>query len=202
MQEVLGEGSEMVGGCDQPLQHGIGVDLEHPGHGADAQTFGQRSHGAHQFVDGDVLAVQRRAMELMEIAEAGNALKLTPWVAARVPVGAEVAASQPIVVGTIQVWTELILAVDRALAALCIGEQRRRRTRCLVTGFCGLVTGGTQRFVEQTGKGFGLARALRSGWARLEESWSNASARARPKGLEHETQTGQGNQQELIKQKV
>src|SRR6266702_476180 len=125
-------------------------------------------------------------MELMEIAEAGNALKLTPWVAARVPVGADVAASQPTVVGTMQVGTELILAVNRALAAPCIGDQRRRRPR---------------RFVEQTGKGCGLARAFRSGWARLEESWSNASARARPQGMEHDTQTGQGNQQELIKQK-
>src|SRR5712691_9728308 len=141
-------------------------------------------------------------MELVEIAEAGNALKLTPWVAARVPVGADVAASQSPVVGAIQVGTELLLAVNRALAAPCIGDQRRRRTRCLVTGCCGLFTGGTQRFVEQTGKGFGLARACRSGWARLEESWSNASARARPQGLEHDTQTDQGNQQELIKQKV
>jgi hypothetical protein len=51
--------------------------------------------------DGDVLAMQRRAMELMEIAEAGNALKLTPGGAAWVPVGADVAASQPTVVGTI-----------------------------------------------------------------------------------------------------
>src|SRR6266446_10902529 len=106
-------------------------------------------------------------MELMERAEAGNALKLTPWVAARVPVGADVAASQPTVVGTIQVWTELIMAVNRALAAPCIGDQRRRRTQCLVTGCCGLFTGGTQGFVEQTGKGCGRARAFRSGWARL-----------------------------------
>ncbi len=146
--------------------------------------------------------MQRRAMELMERAEAGNALQLTPWVAARVPVGADVAAAQLTVVGTIQVGTELILAVNCALAAPCIGEQRRRRTRCLVTGCYGLFTGGTQRFVEQTVKGFGLARAFRSGWARLEESWSNASARARPQGMKHETQTDQGNQQELIKQKV
>jgi hypothetical protein len=36
VQEVLGEGLEMVGGGDQPLQHGIGVDLKHPGHGTDA----------------------------------------------------------------------------------------------------------------------------------------------------------------------
>src|SRR5215471_13768930 len=192
----------MVGGGDQPLQHGIGVDLEYPSHSADAQAFGQRSHGPLQYVDGDVLAVQLRAIELREIAEAGNALKLTPWVAARVPVGTDVAASQPTVVGTIQVGTELMLAVIHALAAPCIGEQRRRRTRCLVTGCCGLFTGGTQRFVEQTGKGCGLARAFRAGWARLEESWSNASARARPKGMEHATQTGQSNQQELIKQKV
>src|SRR6266581_9485766 len=188
----------MLRDVNQPRQHGIRVNPKHPSHGADAQAFGQRSHGPHQFVDGDVLAVQRRAMELMERAEAGNALQLTPWVAARVPVGADVATSQPTVVGTIQVGTELILAVNYALAAPCIGDQRWRRTRCLVTGCCGLVTGGTQRCVEQTGKGCGLARAFRSGWARLEESWSNASARARPKGMEHDTQTGQGNQQELI----
>src|SRR5207302_6289593 len=110
--------------------------------------------------------------------------------------------SQPAIVGTIYVGTELILAVNCARAAPCIGEQRRWRPRCLVTGLCGLVTGGTQRFVEQTSKGFELARAFRSGWARLEESWSHASARARPQGMEHETQTDQGNQQELIKQKV
>ena len=36
----------------------------------------------------------------------------------------------------------------------------------------------------------------------MEESWSNTRARARPKGMEHATQTDQGNQQELIKQKV
>src|SRR5215831_18839248 len=141
-------------------------------------------------------------MELMEIAEAGNALKLTPWVAALVPVGTAVAASQPPVVGPIQVGTELILAVNRALAAPCIGDERWWRPRCLVSGCCGLFTGGTQRFVEQTGKGFGLARTFRAGWTRLEESWSNASAHARPKGMEHATQTGQGNQQELIKHKV
>src|SRR5215813_10009407 len=146
--------------------------------------------------------MQRRAMELMEIAEAGNALKLTPGGAAWVPVGADVAASQPTVVRTIYVGTALLLAVNRALAAPCISDQRWRRTRCLGTGCCGLFTGGTQRFVEQTGKGFGLTRAFRAGGARLEESWSNASARARPKGMEHATQTGQNNQQELIKHKV
>jgi hypothetical protein len=48
-----------------------------------------------------------------------------------VPVGADVAASQPAVVGTIQVGTELRLAVNCALAAPCIGEQRRWRLGAL-----------------------------------------------------------------------
>jgi hypothetical protein len=29
-------------------KHGVGIDLAHPGHGADAQPFGQRPHGPHQ----------------------------------------------------------------------------------------------------------------------------------------------------------
>jgi len=40
-QEVLGAGCEMGGGCNQPLQHRIRVDLKHPGHRTDAQPFRQ-----------------------------------------------------------------------------------------------------------------------------------------------------------------
>jgi hypothetical protein len=201
-QAVPRQGCGMLRDVTPPRQHGMRVHPNPPSHGADAQACGQRSHGPPPFVDGDVLAGQRRALELLEIAEAGTALQLTPWGAARGPVGADVAASPPTVVGTIQVWTALLLAVNGALAAPCLGDPRRWRTRCLVTGCCGLFTGGTQRFVEQPGKGLGLARAFRSGWARLEERWSNASARARPQGMQHATQPDQGNQQELIKQKV
>jgi hypothetical protein len=35
-EEIPGKGSQLLGGFPQPPQHGVGVDLEHPGRGANA----------------------------------------------------------------------------------------------------------------------------------------------------------------------
>jgi hypothetical protein len=40
MQEVLREGSQLLRRFDQPLQHRIGVHLEHPCRAPNAQAFG------------------------------------------------------------------------------------------------------------------------------------------------------------------
>jgi len=40
----LGKGGGVIRYVDQPLQHGVRVDLEHPGDGADAQALRQRAH--------------------------------------------------------------------------------------------------------------------------------------------------------------
>jgi hypothetical protein len=34
------KGAQLLGGFDQPVQHGVGVDLEDPRRGADTETFG------------------------------------------------------------------------------------------------------------------------------------------------------------------
>jgi hypothetical protein len=38
MQEVLRKGPQLIGGFDEPLQHGIRVDLEHPRCASDTQA--------------------------------------------------------------------------------------------------------------------------------------------------------------------
>jgi hypothetical protein len=91
-------------------------------------------------------------------ADGKSRARQRPATAARGPVGADVAASQPTVGGAISGGTELLLAVKRALAAPGISDQRWRRPRCLVTGCCGRCTGGTQRWVAQPGQGCGRAR--------------------------------------------
>ena len=47
VQDMSGKGLELLRGFDQPLQHGIRVDLEHPRRAPDAQAFGQAGDHPH-----------------------------------------------------------------------------------------------------------------------------------------------------------
>ena len=58
-----------------------------------------------------------RAVGFVEISVAGDTLQLPPGLAPGMPIGAEVAASEPAVVGTIRSRTEVRLGVDGALAS-------------------------------------------------------------------------------------
>ena len=111
----------MVRGLDQPRQHGVGIDLEHPRHGTDAQPFRQRAHRPHQEVGGDALAIQRRAVGLQEIALAGRAVPLPPGAAVGMAVGLEIAVPHPAIVGTVGMGAELGGGVDLARAAAAWG---------------------------------------------------------------------------------
>jgi hypothetical protein len=62
MQEVLGEGFEVVGGFDQPLEHRVGVDLEHSGDRPNAQAFRQRTYRPHEPIRRHTLAMKDGAM--------------------------------------------------------------------------------------------------------------------------------------------
>ena len=112
VQKMLREGLEMVGGLDQPRQHRVGIDLEHAGHGTDAQPFRQRAHRPHQQVGGDALAIQRRAVRLQEIALAGGAVPLAPGAAVGMAVGLEIAVPHPAIIGTVRMGAELGGGVD------------------------------------------------------------------------------------------
>src|SRR3989442_6985053 len=51
-----------------PLQYRVRVHLEHPGDRADAQALRQRAHRPHQLLGRHALAMQGRAMVLLEVA--------------------------------------------------------------------------------------------------------------------------------------
>ena len=67
-QEMAREGLQVLGCLDQPGQDRVGIDLEDPGYGADAQTLSQSRDGPYQLVGSDLLAVKRRARSFQEIS--------------------------------------------------------------------------------------------------------------------------------------
>jgi hypothetical protein len=46
-QKILRKGLKLLGGFHQPLQHGVGVHLKHPGGGTNAQAFSQAGEHAY-----------------------------------------------------------------------------------------------------------------------------------------------------------
>ena len=109
------------------------------------------------------LPMQRSAMRLLEIPLARHTLKLSPWLAPRMPVGADSAPAHPAVVEAVVIGTELVPCIDCASASPCQGNEGGRRTRGLRAGYHGVCTGGTQGFVDEAGEGCGLLGALFDG---------------------------------------
>ena len=55
--KLMRKGRGVIGYLNQPGQDGIGIDLKHPRHGADAQAFSQCTNGPHQYVWGHTFAM-------------------------------------------------------------------------------------------------------------------------------------------------
>src|SRR5215208_1081832 len=73
MQEVLGEGPQLLRRFNQPLQHRIRIDLEHPRRAPDAQALSQARDDTHDEVDGGTLPMKDRPEALQEVAATGDA---------------------------------------------------------------------------------------------------------------------------------
>jgi hypothetical protein len=71
-------------------------------------------------------------------------------------VRAEVAAAQPTEIVAVLVRTELLLRIDAALAPSCGRQERWQGAKSLWTGIGRLLTGVTQRFMDEASKGLGL----------------------------------------------
>src|SRR5262249_18972130 len=95
VQDMLGEGAQLLGRLDEPLQHGIWIDLEHPCGAADAQSLGQARHDAHDEIDRGALPMKNRAQGLQKIAATGNAKEWAPGTATRMAIGAEIPPAHP-----------------------------------------------------------------------------------------------------------
>src|SRR6185295_16831240 len=111
VQEVLREGSEMGGGFDQPLQHRVGVDLEHAGDRTDAQAFGQSTNRPYEHIGGYPLPMHWRAMRLKKIPATFTARELSPGTTTGMPVGRDIAQSKPATIATVGIRTEMLRGV-------------------------------------------------------------------------------------------
>jgi len=107
VQDMLGEGAQLLGRLDEPLQHGIEIDLEHPCGAADAQSLGQARHDAHDEVNGGALSMKNRAQGLQKIAATGDAQELPPGTAIGMAIGAELPPAHPAAIGTGRVGADM-----------------------------------------------------------------------------------------------
>ncbi len=146
--------------------------------------------------------MERCAVRLLEIAVTRHTLQLPPRFAAGMAVGAEVATTCPAVIRAILVGTELLLGVDGPLASSCERDQRWWGTRSLGTGLRRVLTGVTQRLVEEASKGLRVFGALTRWACRLGGCRARASALVGPQHMEHNAQPHKGEQQEVVENRV
>src|SRR5215510_15120799 len=122
VQEILRKRAQLLRRFDQPEQHGVGIDLEHPGGAADAQTFGQTRDYPHNEIVRRTLAMEYRAQGLQEVTATGQAEKLPPGTAMGMAIGTQVAPSHPTPVRTVRVGTEMGSGIDQTAASPCPDE--------------------------------------------------------------------------------
>src|SRR2546428_6784546 len=106
-QEIACKGLELVHCFSQPLQHRIRVHLEHPRGGPNAQTLSQTRQHAHDQLHGDLFAMKDGAMMLGKIAFARGTVELSPGTTIGMPIGAQIAPSQPAAIATAGMGTEV-----------------------------------------------------------------------------------------------
>ena len=119
MQEVLRKGPQLLRRLHQPLQHRIGVHLEHPRRAPDAQALGQARDDPHDQLRGDTLAMKDRPEGLQKIAATDDAQQLPPGTATGMAIGAEIAPAHPAAIGTVRVGAEMRGGVHLAAAPPC-----------------------------------------------------------------------------------
>jgi hypothetical protein len=108
VQDVSGEGPQLLCRFNQPVQYRIRVQLEHPRRAPDAQAFGQARNDAYDELGGSALAVQERAEGLEKIAATGDTQQLPPGPAMGMAIGAEIAPAHPAPIGTVRIGAEMV----------------------------------------------------------------------------------------------
>ena len=187
VQKVGGKGGQRLRSRHQPPQHRRGSDLAAPCRAPEAQAFGETRDDAHDEFHRRALPMQEGAVGFVERAVTGDTLKLPPELAAGMPLGVDVAASEPARIGAIVIRTALMRGGDGASTAP--GEEHERgggRTGRLGTRSAALLTRLAQRFVEASGEGLRLFGAGSSGLRRLEEPGRAGPGRLGPPDTDEE----------------
>src|SRR5262249_19086207 len=146
--------------------------------------------------------MKQRAVGLIKIAVARHTLQLPPGLATRVPIGADIAAAEPAVIGTIMIRTEMPRGVDSALAPPGEAHHRRGRAGGIGTRIDSLLTRFAERFVDIARERFGLFGTFASGFAWIEGRPGRGSWMIRPPDMHHEADEHESDQEELVKYQV
>src|SRR5262249_51667796 len=104
---------------DEPLQHRIGIDLEHPRCAPDAQSLSQARDDTHDKLDRLPLAMEQGPEGLEKITTADHTQQLPPGTATRMAMGAEIPPSYPAAIGTVRVGAEMRGGIHVATAPPC-----------------------------------------------------------------------------------
>src|SRR5262249_36337327 len=112
VQEVLRERPQLLCRFNQPLQHRIRLDLEHPRRAPDAQALSQARDDTHDEVDGGTLPMKDRPEALQDAAATGDAEQLPPGTTVGMAIGAEIAPAHPTPVRTVRIGTEMGRGID------------------------------------------------------------------------------------------
>src|SRR5262249_44052925 len=147
-------------------------------------------------------AMKDRAVGFVEVSVAGDTLQLPPGTASGMPIGAEVAASEPAMVGTIRGRTEVRLGVDSPLASAGEADEGRGYVRRF-GACCGpLFTGVTKQIMDESSKGYGGWRALAAERGRPAGCLGYGPGSVGPPHVHHEADQHESNQEKLVKQQV
>jgi hypothetical protein len=80
-QAISGKGTPLLGGCDQPGQDRMGIDLEDPSRGADTETFSSTRQDPYNPLQRGLFAVEERARSLQKISLTRGTVELAPGAA-------------------------------------------------------------------------------------------------------------------------
>src|SRR5882724_4577439 len=187
---------------DQPGQYRVGIDFEHAGDGTNAQPFRQGAHRPHQPLGHHTLAMQRRAVGLLEVAATAGAMQLAPGATVGVTVGAEIAEPHPALIRTGRIRAEMLRGLHLARPSPRGHDAGWRATGRLGCGRVSLLTGGTGGRAGEARKRLRVAGALARWQDGLHWSPLCRSALARPGSRQHEKYPEQSQQHELREKKV
>ena len=138
--------------------------------------------------------MEEGAVGCVEVPVAGDALQLPPGLVAGRPIGAEVTASKPPVVGTIRVWAEVSARVDGTLASSSEEGYQRQSPQCLGAWIAAVLTEITQWLVDDPGEQLGVLGAFAAALFGFEECCGFMAWCIRPPHMDHEADKHEGDQ--------
>src|SRR5262249_812307 len=187
---------------DQPVQDGVGVDLEHPRRGADTSPLGQAGQDAHDTFHRRLFAVEERTVRFQKVPLTRGTVELPPGATAGMTVGPQIVQPQPTAIVTIGVGTKMHRGVHGTRPSVRWGYGIRPSRRGWSPCPDLLLTQGTVGLARQARERFGLGGRLTLRPDGLGWCLGSFTGWARPEVRQHEAQPEQDQDHQLIVNEV